>query len=263
MKNILSTLLILAVNAVVVTSCSDIDSDDRLIPVEGVQPARTILFEDYTGQNCVNCPAAHVQLENIVSAYPDNVIPVSIHATSGFGIPVERGGLMQPEGTQMASEWGITTTLPMGVINRAGKAVSPQYWEEAVREQVALPTNVGIDLEATLADGNISITATFTPEADAEATLHIWVLESGIVARQRDKDKGTITDYVHNNVYRCAVGSIEGEAVSLKAHIHSTVTATQPVRTTETETWNTANLSVVAFLQTPSGILQAARAEVK
>lgn len=246
--------------------CSDVDSDDRFIAVEGVTPERTILIEDFTGQNCVNCPAAHEVLDQLVEQYPDNIIPVSIHAGK-FSVPVDRTrypdyvGLMQPEGDGMAGRWGITA-FPKGVINRTGTAIEVDAWASAVRDQLAIPSNVDIELEAALDGNEIAITATLKPQADIKATLHVWVIENGIVAFQRDTNS-RIPDYVHNNVYRCSVNGIDGQGVDLTAHVYNTVTLRQAVRDTETEKWNTTNLDIVAFLETSSGVLQAAKTHVR
>lgn len=119
-----------------------------------------------------------------------------------------------------------------------------------------------IELEAALDGNEIAITAILKPQADIKATLHVWVIESGIVAFQRDTNS-RIPDYVHNNVYRCSVNGIDGQGVDLTAHVYNTVTLRQAVRNTETEKWNTANLDIVAFLETSSGVLQAAKTHVR
>lgn len=261
MKQIFFSLVTVAT----LTACSGIDADDRFIEVPGIVPERTVLIEDYTGQNCVNCPAAHEVLEQLQAQYPDNVIPVSIHA-GHFGVSVDRTvypdyvGLMQPEGDKMADRWNITG-YPMGVINRSS-LLEVDAWAEAVRAQLATPSHVGIDLDASISGSDINISATFTPSADITATLHVWIVESGIIAFQRDLST-RIPDYRHDNVYRCAVNGFEGEQLNLSAHLHHTATFSQTVRDSSTERWNTDNLSVVAFLETPQGVLQAAIAKVK
>lgn len=257
MKKISLSLCVLAA----LSACGGVDEDDRFVEVPVVTPERTVLIEDFTGQNCVNCPAAHEVLDLLVAQYPDNVIPVSIHA-GHFGVAVDRTrypdyvGLMQPEGDAMADRWGITG-YPSGVINRTGGPLDTDKWAEAVRTQLATPSDVGIELEALLDGNDIRITATFIPAADIEGSLNVWVVESGIVAFQRDLTT-RIPDYIHNNVYRCSVTPLEGEPLSLTSHVHSTVTLTQPVRHTDTERWDTDHLSVVAFIETPQGVLQAA-----
>lgn len=40
------------------TACDDIKESDRYIEVPAAKVERTVLLEDFTGQNCTNCPAA-------------------------------------------------------------------------------------------------------------------------------------------------------------------------------------------------------------
>ena len=99
MKKTYPTLLLLVI-AFFFSSCDDIAPDERYIPVEKTNPRRAVLIEDFTGQDCVNCPAAHRIMESLEKQYPENVIPVSIHCGE-FGISVDRTrypayiGLMQ------------------------------------------------------------------------------------------------------------------------------------------------------------------------
>ena len=55
----------------------------------------------------------------------------------------------------------------------------------------------------------------------------------------------------------------DGEAVNLQQGIHSTATHSIAVRNSDTEVWNPANLSIVAFVSDNSGVLQAASTDVK
>ena len=40
------------------TACDNIPEDDRLIYIKPAAVSRAVLIEDFTGQACVNCPAA-------------------------------------------------------------------------------------------------------------------------------------------------------------------------------------------------------------
>ena len=246
-------------------ACSDIDENNRYITVDNVDPQRSIIIEDFTGQNCVNCPAAHRDLEKLVEQYGDAVIPVSIHAGS-FGIAADYTrytGLMQPEGNTYNDAWGINE-WPKGVINRQSGPIDRDAWAKAVRDIIGTPTPLDIDLEASCPDGasEISIKLTLRPAEDIAGNLQLWILEDGIVARQQDIDLGRIDDYVHNHVYRAAVNGVGGQPVDLAAHLHMDATFTQPLRATATETWVPANLSVVAFVYNDRGVVQAAKAKV-
>ena len=257
--------LILLLSATAITACSDIDSDERYIVADSVAPQRCVLVEDFTGQNCVNSPKAHETLENIVAQYGDAVIPVSIHA-GGFGIAATNTrytGLMQPEGNTYNDAWGIDE-WPKGVVNRSGGALNHDKWAEAVRTEIAKPSALEIKIAAEVPAGSdeIAITTTLEPDSYIEGKLQLWVIESGIVARQEDKDLGRIEDYVHNNVYRASVNGVGGEDVTLQANIHSTLSHSITLRATPTETWVPENLDIVAFVYDNSGVLQASRSKV-
>jgi len=271
MKNkLLSIFTAIAALGAAVTSCGGVEDYDRFIPTQPVEVARTVLIEDFTGQNCVNCPAAHEVLDRLVAQYPENIIPVSIHA-GHFSVKAELTkypdfiGLAQPEGDAMAGRWGISA-YPSGVINRTGGALEADAWADAVRRQLSEPSHLGVEVEADILPsepGKIAVSVKLDPQENISGTLHVWVVESGIVAYQLSNGQGLISDYIHDNVYRCAVDGVDGTPVSLTMREPQTLTFSQAVRDTATERWNTANLSIVAFVETESdGVLQAAVAKV-
>ncbi len=246
-------------------SCDDIDINDRYVAVDSVEAQRAVLIEDFTGQDCVNCPAAHDIVARLVEQYGEAVIPVSIHA-GDFGIPVDNKrytGLMTPEGNTYNDAWQINE-WPKGVVNRSGEgAINPDEWADAVRKAVEQTSPLEIELTAT-SDGNVvDIAVMLSPDENVSGKLQVWITEDGIVARQRDINLGLIREYVHNHVYRASVNGVGGEAVSLTAMIHSTYNYSIPVRSTETEVWNPSNLSAVAFVYNNGGVLQAARVKVE
>lgn len=244
-------------------ACDDIDEADRYIEAGQVEAVRTVLIEDFTGQNCVNCPSAHATIDQLVQQYGDAVIPVSIHA-GGFGVPVSNKrytGLMQPEGDTYNDAWGINE-WPKGVVNRRGGAMNHDQWAQAVRDELALPSSIAMEAEASCDGANIDINIELIPTLSADAMLQVWILEDGIVARQEDATLGRINDYVHNHVYRASVNGVGGESVSLTDNIHANFSYTYGVRNTDTEKWVPENLSVVAFVYNSTGVLQATHCKV-
>lgn len=265
--NIKTLIIATAAIAPVVCGCDDIKEDDRYLVVEGVTPVRAVLIEDFTGQNCVNCPTAHATIEKLVEQYGATVIPVSIHA-GGFGVSVSTSrlpsyvGLMQPEGNTLNDKYGIKE-WPKGVVN-GRRATNPDEWAAEVRTELAKESPLSIVLEASYnaADNTVEVNTTMMPAATLSGRLNVWVVENGIVAFQRDITAGRIPDYVHNHVYRASLTGTDGEPVSLQQGIHSTATHSIAVRNSDTEVWNPANLSIVAFVSDNSGVLQAASANV-
>lgn len=259
-------LLLPIIAAVMLVSCSDIGEDERFIPIESVTPRRGVLLEEFTGQNCVNCPAAHKEIEALAAQYPDAFIPVSIHA-GDFGISstARRPGLMQPEGNVFNDRYGITE-WPKGVINGTGGALNYNEWSDRVRVEIERDAAVAVELSAVadIAAGTIKILCEFKPNSDLSGSVNVWLTEDAIVARQLDKEAGLISDYVHNHVFRAAVTGVDGENIALDAGIHKTLEYITELRNTDKEKWVPRNLSVVVFIRDADGaVLQAARTKVE
>lgn len=247
-------------------SCNDISEDERFIPVDPVQPARVVLIEDFTGQNCVNCPDAHAVIEKLEKQYPGAIVAVSIHA-GDFGIGKELTsfddnfiGLKTEEGQKYNDKWGIKA-WPAGVVNRRGGAVEHDKWSTIVDEELKREADVAIDLAASLDNTDIKIDVTLKPQADIEGYLQVWIIESGIVARQRTSH-GRDNNYVHNNVFRAAVNGLDGVKVILTSGMHQSESYSIPLRYNEQERWVPENLSVVAFVADGNGVHQAAIAHL-
>ncbi len=254
--------------ALLFTGCDDIATDDRFIEVEGVTPKRAVLLEDFTGQKCMNCPTAHESIDRFIEQYGDAVIPVAVHC-GGFGIaPSKRQvGLMQPEGNTYNDRWGINE-WPKGVVNRSSGALNPEGWASALRAELDKEPRTGIDLSAMLDDEgkNIVVECTLKPLATFDGRLTVWVVEDGIVARQTMPDGSTNREYVHNHVFRAVLSDVNGDAVKLVDGVHQSRSYSAEVRVEyqgNKETWNTDNLSIVAFVEGADGVEQAARTKVE
>ncbi len=275
MNNKLHTALLAIALGAATTACSGIDSDDRFIEMDAVESQRTVLIEDYTGQDCSNCPEAHAVLEGLMEQYGDKVIPVSIHGGS-FGVTIDYTYfddnnpannyvcLMTPEGTSMNDQWGITA-WPKGVVNHTGEATDKDKWPAQVREAIAQPAEAEIAIEASYnpADNLIYISTTVEPGAAFTANLCMWVIEDGIIAFQQS-GSDYIENYCHNHVYRATVtGSEIDTPVAFERGEARTFNTTIASRYNEKERWVPANLSIVAFLRDAHGVMQAAKAHVR
>lgn len=253
------------------TACSDIADNERLIEIDTVEPVRSIVIEDFTGQRCVNCPDAHKVLEALVEQYGEEyVIPVSIHAGS-FGMSTSLTNyntglicLMQPEGNQLQDVYGSVNSWPIGVVNGRGGFSNPDSWAQTARIELLREPEASVSVMPVYdaSTNSINVETLIRPYTDIDVTLKIWVVESGITARQMNT-AGWITDYKHDNVWRASVTQLEGEAVSLSNGHNVTLDHKIEVRASDKERWEVDNLSVVAILSTFSGYVNAARCKVK
>lgn len=238
-------------------ACDNIGKDDRYIEIEQVTAQRRVLLEEFTGQRCTNCPAAHAIIEKLEEQYGSDLIVVSIHA-GNFGIPAP-GGLMQPEGDQYASRWDITA-YPAGVVDRKAPVLNSDSWATAIRDEIGKTTSLNIDLEASVTpDGDkIDVLAELYSSDAVDGSLQLWVVENGIVGFQIDGGN-RLQDYVHNNVFRACVNGLWGESVSVPA---ATILNYDYALDIDSS-WNTDNLYIVGFVYNAGGVVQVNKCKVK
>ena len=116
MKKIYIILMLAAL--VLVSSCDEISTDERLTYVEPPQACRGVLIEDYTGQYCVNCPRATEEIERLVEQYGDtSVIAVAIHSGPFSKNKGELTPLYTEVGDMYFNTWGLSAQ-PVGLVDR-------------------------------------------------------------------------------------------------------------------------------------------------
>lgn len=261
MKKICLLIAILSL----LTACDHIDENERYIPVENRPLERKVLLEEFTGQNCVNCPEAHKVIEKLQEQFGENLVVVSIHAGQ-FGIPAEDDGLMQPEGNAYNDQWGISA-WPCGVIDRNSGVLNYDAWSTVIRKDGLYPSDMTLDLKVSLSDDNktIDITTELESEVHVKGALQLWVVENDIIAYQRDGNQ-RVYDYVHNNVFRACVNGTWGEDFEIQnnetLNFYNTI---EVVRDNEWEIndWNVNNLYIVGFVYNESGVIVVNKCKVE
>lgn len=250
MKKSSKISMLLAMAAVILPGCNDIDSEERFIELSPIEGNRVVLLEDYTGQGCPNCPEGHRVIEQLVEQYPGKVMAVSIHAGE-FAISATTPnyvGLKPAFGDAMSADRGVSE-YPAGVIDGQGPSLHAN-WPTAVRDalQVAALCEIEIDgFSYDEATRNLGATVTVLPGKSASAALGIWIIEDGIVARQYNVNGDNKWDrnYVHDHVLRSyATNSVWGDPVTLVRDEESS----RDFSVILDPTWNVDNISVVAFV---------------
>ena len=132
------------------TACSHIDEDERLIYVEPANAQRVVLVEDFTGQKCINCPNATDILHDIMTAYGEaNIIPVAIHC-GPYGLTTAAGLVTEAGKTYWETFFSDTQGQPVAKINRgAANDDYKNYWAQAIASELSRPTNVTLNVKAS------------------------------------------------------------------------------------------------------------------
>jgi hypothetical protein len=256
----ISNYILLPILAVALFACETIDENERYVQMETIEAKRNVLLEEFTGQNCPNCPIAHETAKRLKEQYGEALITVSIHAGP---FAWEEGTrtfptFKTPEGDTYAEKWSITE-YPSGVVNRTSGKTSYADWATYVRSELQKEAVVDIQATAALNAGKseISITTQLKPLSDIDGNLQIWITESNIISRQKN-GASYIKEYEHNHVYRASANGVGGESIALKGNVFETISHTFAVK----EDWNTDNLSVVAFVYNDEGVIQVTECEV-
>ena len=250
MKRITSILCGGLFAAAILTSCDSVDEADRFVPAK-IEPQRAILIEEFTGQNCTNCPDGHKAIQDLTSALGDSVVAVGIHA-SGLAVPAPLG-FKTDTGEEYYKSVG-SPALPTAVINMQTSPLQVSDWSSQVDRLIVNQTPFTVKAEAALDGDMYNIKVAFSSGNDYEGKLMVWICENDIVRRQLDH--GTyINDYVHNHVFRAAVTEdIWGQPVSLKKDEPQYLDFTYKIKASDF--WNTDNIYVVAFLYNDGGVAQ-------
>lgn len=264
MKQILKLVLPL----MLLTACEDtIDLDNRYSIASAPEIKRSVLVEEYTGVDCVNCPNGHTLLESLESYYNTDenrangceLIVVGIHIQN-YGKDVARNGFITPEAGNLTPE-GVNP--PQAQINRNGTVLYRQDWSKAIAEQICRTSDLSFPygIEAVIEDSQVKVNLSMMADKEIpNARLHVWIVEDNITAQQKMPDGTKNADYVHKNVYRAFMTeTYVGKTIKLDRNRVSTESFTYPV----SEKWNSSNLRAIAFVETDSdGVLNAIQTNV-
>lgn len=248
-------------------ACSNIEPEDRLLEVPPLAESliqRNILIEDFTGQNCPNCPTATEVIEQMEHNYGEHVVSVGIHS-GGLG----KGTPLYTEFGQYCFELLGDAQLPQPVV-RVGRTAEMLIGGPAV--QNGLHTLVRRELQRTTP---ISITGSVTTEntdlyklrlqvcsrEDMEATLQVWVVEDSVVSTQSMPDGSKERRYNHMSVLRASLTPNEGTPLSLSA-LQSEETTLE--LSLAGQRWKAEHLALIAIVSRPGGeVLQVERLKVE
>lgn len=197
-------------------------------------PQRTVLIEKFTGHKCSNCPDASNEIYDLKEFYgADAIISIAIHPgdLSVFtGVDDNHPyNFTTPSSDEIANDMGVTSFggLPLGTINRIpnGSAQERAWYYEDWRTEIQnllfnennepLQKNINININTSLDEINKQLTIetniNFLNNLSGNYKLCLIITEDGIISPQDDNNIGTIENYEHNDIYRCAVNGTYGE----------------------------------------------------
>ena len=263
MKLHLSKIILLSA-VFALAACDDIDEDARFSsePV-AFTPAKSVLIEDFTGQNCLNCPNAAQAVEALQALYGEEyVVSVAIHGGS-LKLPFDYDNpaqLATAQGDEYNEHWGCEA-WPIGMVDRGG-LIEYTAWSAAAvaRLQQAPEVEIAFDEVNYRESGrHLDVRVSWTANADlADAKINVWLVEDSIVGIQRMPEGNFNMSYVHNHVFRRAITEAYGNAISLSDGETGSDVFTEVLK----DGWNEKHVRVVAFIETADGVANVAQTAI-
>jgi hypothetical protein len=185
-------------------------------------PVRKVLFEEYTGHKCVNCPeASEIAYRLAAETYKDRAFLVSVHAT----------GLAEPDpapskytedytteaGDEYKSHFQVVA-VPLGLINRQLRSNGRYFftdgeWNAAISNELELEPEVQIHItncyDEASRDLKVVADIKYLTDASDQEYYSVWLVEDSITGWQKDgrRTPQDVENYVFHDVFR---GSLNG-----------------------------------------------------
>lgn len=171
---------------------------------------KVVLFEEYTGASCVNCPDGHEIVKEVLTQYGSKVVAVGLHpAGNVLAAPVHDGEDFRTEEAKLIGNNFGVSSLPSGTIDRKsfdGSVVQSRFvWKQILETAVNNPVKINASSKVYLDNlsGKKLLELEFTVLEDIAGDLNfsIMLIENKLDAPQ--KDGSDIREpYEHNHVLR-------------------------------------------------------------
>ncbi|MGB1247355.1 MAG: Omp28-related outer membrane protein [Chitinophagales bacterium] len=222
---------------------------------------KNILFEEFSGVRCFNCPAGNVATHDMVITHGERIVPVTIHSDL-LALPytLEDPDLRNTDAELIANTLGPVGVKPSCFINRKtinGDRLQTSIgtWESSVLDELSTSTNVNMQLEI-LATNIVERTMTYriTLEYASDVTGHnlgFFLTESHIIAEQLDGSIHVL-DYEHEYILRKSITPIIGEPLTVDLLENTVIIKEFEIDINDYDSaneWQIENMHLVAFIR--------------
>ncbi|MFZ5551840.1 MAG: Omp28 family outer membrane lipoprotein [Bacteroidota bacterium] len=197
---------------------------------------RYVLFEEFTGHKCVNCPGGTYEIRTVLEPmYGDSLIVVSIHA-GGLAAPDAAGtGSFETDFRTDAGEEYFTffnvSVWPIGMVNRTDNAGSGALyyrpeWANAIAAELTKPLEVNLQMKVEYDSVNNTgcahVQTEFLSSLSGDFNMVLYVVEDSITDWQINNPApggdptyptGNVSNYVHRHVLRDVPSGTWGKPV--------------------------------------------------
>ena len=211
---------------------------------------RKVLLEEFTGQDCPNCPGGKSRIEEALKNL-DNVVMVAHHTGFGSDAYTASGSTMlhffyNKGGSTYAPAMMLDRQLYSGNPGPVCNVGEPDEIRSRILERQKRPAEVAVTLKRNYNPETRALTVQAAMKRvdgmgiGANPMINILLVENGIIGFQRPN----YNDFQHDEVNRLFVTEPLGDAVELS--VTDSTYATYDV--VVNEAWNVDNMEIVAFV---------------
>ncbi len=189
---------------------------------------RNVLIEDFTGHQCVFCPAAADLAHALHESNPSRVFTASIHSgPTGMGdfqvvsLPNYPTDFTNAQGLEIGTYFGTNDGgfigNPRGAVNRFNNGYifqSPAQWSSMMNDQLT-QNSLKVNIQSALNYYPSTKGAFLHVEVEKldqnltnELGVVVYLLEDSLVGDQKMSDNSHNSSYVHRDIHR---GNIDGQ----------------------------------------------------
>lgn len=230
---------------------------------------KNVLFEEFSGVRCSNCPAGNAATNSIYAANPERLVPVTIHSDF-LGFPYENDqDLRNDEANEIANSLGPVGQKPAAFVNR--KVInglrllgSISTWSAEVANELSLSSFVNMNLEivsSNLVERTLRYRITLSYSAAAtHHNLGFFLTESEIETDQLDGSVH-VTGYIHEFVLRKAITPIIGEDLASAVEQNTVIIKEFEIDLDDFDSdkiWDMSHMYLVAFIRLDNDYIENA-----
>ena len=257
---------------------ASIDSTYMTTNIPSAQ-SKVVVFEEYTGASCVNCPDGHRIVQDILTQYGNRVIAVGLHpAGNVLAAPVHSGEDFRTEEARLIANNFKVSSLPSGTIDRKefdgsivqGRFVWKQKLESVINNSVKVNVKSRVYFDDLSGKTLLELEYTILEDIDNDLNFSIMLIENKLDAPQKE-GSDVREEYEHEHVMRKMYTNALGNALKKetadgggykKGRVYLKKIELEDFSKTK---YKAENLYIISFINNAnsSEILQASSARVK
>ncbi|MDR1740141.1 MAG: Omp28 family outer membrane lipoprotein [Bacteroidales bacterium] len=268
-------ILLILIGLFTTIACDRIPEDSRWTSSDKLPDwnGQYVLLEDFTGVQCVNCPAAAEEIERLKEKFGDKLIVVGLHPQTNLNEPISMSpdtngnnlDLRNDQANEYHSYYN-KPPLPVGIVMQKNQRLSKDNFYGSVLSYYTRKASAEMSVEAKFVSNSISINTDISfidnYTGSGNTQLSLMILEDSLLVVQQTPS-GYIRNYRQDHVLRAMATPIWGDEITgSNTNAGSNFSHSQTIEINAE--WRLAKLSVVAILfdNNTKEVIQCATAKI-